>query len=64
MPDVSEDIRELDEQIAAVRANIRELIDQATGHSGAADGERASQRIADQEARLATLKQRRADLTR
>jgi hypothetical protein len=62
VPDISEDIKELEAQIAAVRANIRELIDQATGHSGAADDELASRRIAEQEARLIALTNRRAAL--
>jgi hypothetical protein len=62
VPDISEDIRETDAQIAAVRANIRELIDQATGHSGAADDELVSRRIAEQEARLIALTNRRAAL--
>ena len=64
MPGVSEDIKELDAQIAAVRANIRELVDQATGQSGAGDDELSSQRIAEQEALLATLKKRRDALGR
>lgn len=50
---------DLEREIDAVRENIRELIEQAAGYSGAADDEQASARIADQEARLAALMQER-----
>ena len=43
MADTSADIAEIDDRIAAVRENLRELIEQAAGYSGAADEELASQ---------------------
>jgi hypothetical protein len=46
---------ELDKRIAATRENIRNLTEQATAYSGAADEARTSDRIADQEAKLAAL---------
>jgi hypothetical protein len=46
-------LTELNTAIAAIRENIRELIEQAAAYSGAADQERTADRIADQEARLA-----------
>ena len=46
---------ELDQEIAAVRENIRQLLEQAAGYSGAADDELSSTRIAEQETRLAQL---------
>lgn len=46
---------ELDARIAAVRANIAELTEQATGSSGAADEERTAERIANQQAQLNIL---------
>jgi hypothetical protein len=46
---------ELDKRIAAARENIRQLIEQAAAYSGAADEARASDRIAEQEAKLAAL---------
>jgi len=50
---------ELDNRIAAVRENIRQLIEQAAAYSGAADEARAADRIAAQEAQLeALLKER------
>lgn len=53
------DIAELDERIAEVRDNLRELVEQAAAYSGAADDELASQRIADQEALLDRLTKER-----
>lgn len=46
---------DLDARIAAVRDNIRELTEQASAFSGAADESRAADRIAEQENRLAEL---------
>jgi hypothetical protein len=52
---------DLDDRIAIVRTNLRELVEQATSYSGASDEERMSERIAEQEAKLALLiKQREA----
>ena len=52
---------ELDDRIAIVRDNIRQLTEQATGSSGAADEERTANRIAEQQEELdALLKQRDA----
>jgi len=48
-------IIELDKRIAATRENIRDLIEQATAFSGAADEDRTADRIAKQEAQLADL---------
>jgi hypothetical protein len=52
-------LKELDERIAVVRENIRELIEQAAAFSGAGDEARTADRIADQEAQLAALIQQR-----
>jgi hypothetical protein len=57
----AETLAELDAAIAAIRDNIRELIEQAAAYSGAADEERTSDRIAAQEVKLeALLKKREA----
>ncbi len=48
-------LAEIDQRIAVIRDNIRELIEQAAAYSGAADETRTADRIADQEARLAAL---------
>ena len=52
-------LTELNRRIAAIRENLRELIEQAAGYSGAADDERTAERIADQEAQLAALLKKR-----
>ncbi|MFZ1078874.1 MAG: hypothetical protein WAN31_04215 [Methylovirgula sp.] len=46
---------ELDERIAAIRENIRELTEQAAAFSGAEDETFTSDRIAEQERLLAAL---------
>ncbi len=52
---------ELDDRIAILRDNIRQLVEQAAGASGGANEERASDRIAEQSAELEKLiKQREA----
>ena len=63
MPDISLNIAELDERIAAVRENIRELVEQAAAYSGAADEELTSRRIAEQEAQLELLTRQCDDLS-
>ena len=55
---------ELDERIAAIRENIRELTEQAAAYSGAEDEARTADRIAAQEAQLAELQKERAALHR
>ena len=50
---------ELEMRIAAIRENLRELFEQAAACSGAASEERNADRIADQEAKLAALLEKR-----
>jgi uncharacterized small protein (DUF1192 family) len=57
-------LAEIDDRIAIVRDNLRQLAEQAAALSGAADEDRAAQRIAEFEAELAHLKQQRETLTR
>lgn len=53
--------KEIDARIARIRENIRELVEQAAGSSGAADESRNADRIAEYEAQLAAaLKEREA----
>ncbi|HEX4157492.1 MAG TPA: hypothetical protein VHY79_03385 [Rhizomicrobium sp.] len=59
MSDIQQSIAELDAEIADIKENLRELVEQAAGYSGAADDELASQRIADQEALLDRLTKQR-----
>lgn len=54
-------LQELDSRIAAIRENIRELVEQAAASSGAADESLTAERIAAYEAQLAeAIKQRDA----
>jgi hypothetical protein len=48
-------LAELDEAIAEVRANLRDLVEQETARSGAQDENRVDDLIAAQEAKLARL---------
>ncbi len=57
-----ETVAELDRRIAAVRENLRTLVEQAASYSGAADEERTADRIAEQESLLATLEAEKARL--
>jgi len=57
----SEALADLDQRIAVLRDNLRQLVEQAAGYSGAEDEERNADRIADQQAQLdALLKERDA----
>jgi hypothetical protein len=54
-------LADIDKRIQIVEDNLRELIEQAAAYSGAADEERAADRIAEQQAKLdALLKEREA----
>ena len=55
MPDILSKLAELDERIALVRENLRDLIEQAAANSGAGGDESESERIAEQEAELGHL---------
>lgn len=48
-------IADIERRIAILRDNLRELIEQAAAYSGAADESLASDRIADQQAKLDAL---------
>ena len=50
---------ELDAEIAIVRDNLRDLVEQAAARSGAADEDLAASRIAEEEDKLASLIARR-----
>lgn len=55
-------LAEIERDLAAVRANIIELTEQAAAFSGASDEDLASRRIAQQEAELARLNKLRDEL--
>jgi hypothetical protein len=48
-------LAQIDEQIREVRANLRDLMEQATARSGAQDENRGDDMIASQEEKLARL---------
>lgn len=62
MAEIPLTLTEIEGRMAALRDNIRELIEQAAAFSGAADDELASQRIAEQEAQLESLTRQRDEL--
>ena len=62
MSEASPAIAEIDNRIAIVRNNLRDLVEQATSYSGAAAEELTSQRIAEQEAKLELLRKQREEL--
>jgi hypothetical protein len=53
--DNSHSLAELNNRIAIIRGNIRQLIEQAAASSGAQDEERISGRLAQQQEELDTL---------
>ena len=53
---------ELDDRIAVLRDNIRQLIEQAAAQSGTGDDDRTSERIAMQSAELEKLLEQREAL--
>jgi hypothetical protein len=55
----SDTIAELDDRIAILRDNIRQLIEQAAADSGAADEDRNADRIAQQNEELDKLTKQR-----
>jgi hypothetical protein len=59
-----EELLDLDQRIALIRDNLRELVEQAAAYSGAADESRTADRIAQQEARLAALLKEREALAK
>lgn len=62
MTGTPQDIAEIDERIAIVRENLRDLIEQATADSASGDEELISQRISEQEAQLERLLNQRQKL--
>jgi DNA-binding ferritin-like protein len=61
---VSPAVADIDNRIAILRNNLRDLTEQATAYSGASTEELMSDRISEHEARLATLLKQRDKLAR
>jgi hypothetical protein len=64
MSDITLNLAEIEERIAAIRENLTELTEQAAAYSGAAVEELNAQRIADHEAQLELLTRQRDELLR
>jgi CO dehydrogenase/acetyl-CoA synthase epsilon subunit len=64
MTDNQLNITEIDERIAAVRDNLRKLVEQAAVDTGDSVEEFISRRISQQEAQLEALMKQRDDLSR
>jgi hypothetical protein len=54
-----EPLAEIEQRIAVLRDNLRQLVEQAAGYSGAEDEARNADRIADQQAKLDVLLEER-----
>ena len=54
-----QNLTEIEERLALARDNLRQLVEQAAAFSGAADEERMSSRISEQEAHVAELLKQR-----
>lgn len=52
-------LAEIDQRIAVLRDNLRELVEQAAAYSGAADEDLSANRIAEQQAELDELLKKR-----
>jgi len=63
MPDIQLTINEIDKRIAAIRENLRELVEQAATDTGDAVEEFISRRISQQEAQLEALMKQRDELS-
>ena len=61
---ISPAIAEINDRIAILRNNLRDLVEQGASYSGAANEELMSQRIAEQEAKLELLVKQREELSR
>ena len=59
MSDTSAARADLDERIAIIEDNLRDLVEQAAAYSGSNDEERSSDRIAEQQRELDDLKKQR-----
>ena len=57
-------LAEIDQRIAVLRDNLRELVEQAAAFSGAADEDLSANRIAEQQAELDELLKKRDAMTK
>jgi predicted nucleic acid-binding Zn-ribbon protein len=62
MAQTDPELQQVEERISQIEDNLRDLVEEASAYSGSGDEERTSDRIADQERELETLKTRRDQL--
>ena len=60
MSDTNPTLAEVEDRIAILEDNLRDLTEQAAAYSGAGDEDRSSDRIAELEQQLEALKKQRA----
>lgn len=60
----TETLAEIEQRIAILRDNLRELVEQAAGFSGAANEELTANRINEQQAELDELLKKRDELAK
>jgi BMFP domain-containing protein YqiC len=63
LSDTNPTLAELEERIAILEDNLRDLTEQAAAYSGAGDEDRSSDRIGELEQQLAALKKQRDQLS-
>jgi len=63
MSDTNPPLTDLEERIAILEDNLRDLIEQGAAYSGAGDEDRSADRIAELEQQLEALKKQRDALT-
>jgi septal ring factor EnvC (AmiA/AmiB activator) len=61
--DTDPTLAQVEEQIAILEDNLRDLTEQAAAYSGAGDEDRSSDRIGELEQQLAALKKQRDQLS-
>jgi hypothetical protein len=62
LSDPNPTLAQIDERIALIEDNLRDLVEEAAAYSGAGDDELSASRIAEQEQALEALKKQREDL--
>jgi hypothetical protein len=60
----TETLAEIEQRIAIIRDNLRELVEQAAGFSGAANEELTANRINEQQAELDELLKKRDEMAK
>ena len=62
MAQTDPELQQVEERIAQIEDNLRDLVEEAAAYSGAGDEDRSSDRIAELEQQLDALKKQRGQL--